>query len=175
MRLLVAGLLFLSTMSSVSIAQGNRQAREGFWLSFGLGYGSLSCDVCNGSAGGGVAYLRMGGTVSQRLLIGGEVTGWSRTEKGVTLTVSNIGPIFLFYPAQDGGFFLRGGVGIGSVKYEVSNVSLEDTGAGVTLGMGWDARLGKGFALTPFVDLTTVSIGGGSVNSLGFGLGFTWP
>src|SRR2546423_2475203 len=51
------------------------QRREGFWIGFGLGYGSanVTCGTCgSGSRTEGVtAFLKLGGTPSRNLLIGG--------------------------------------------------------------------------------------------------------
>lgn len=174
MRALATGVLLLAAVTATAHAQ-NPQTREGFWISFGVGVGSLTCDDCDGSTSGGVAYLRMGGTVSPRLLIGGDVSAWSKTENNTTLSTANVGPILVFYPSPEGGFFLKGGVGFGNVKIERPLYTIEDSGAGVTLGLGWDARVGRGFALTPYIDMTSIALDGGNVSTFGFGLGFTWP
>jgi hypothetical protein len=117
----------------------------------------------------------MGGTLSQRLLIGGELNGWSKSEGNATLTISNFGPVLLFYPNANGGFFLKGGIGIASTSLDLGTIEIEETGAGLTLGLGYDARVGRKFALTPYFDILTSSYDGGSFNQLAFGLGFTWP
>src|SRR2546428_12573687 len=58
------------------------QRREGFWIGFGLGYSSanISCDNCSSGArtGGVTAFLKLGGTPSRNVLIGGAINGWSR-------------------------------------------------------------------------------------------------
>lgn len=66
-------------------------------------------------------------------------------------------------------------MGFGNVKIERPLYTIEDSGAGVTLGLGWDARVGRGFALTPYIDMTSIALDGGNVSTFGFGLGFTWP
>jgi hypothetical protein len=162
-------------MAAPAAAQSNPQTREGFFISFGLGFGSLSCDDCDEREGGTNVYLRMGGTLSQKLLIGGEVNAWSKSEDGATLTVANIGPVFYFYPDANGGFFLKGGIGIANTSVELGNFKVEETGVGLTLGLGFDARVGKNFALTPYFDILTSGYNGGSFNQVAFGLGFTWP
>ena len=73
----------------VSIASAQHpQTRKGFWIGFGFGYGSLSCTGCS-STGGVSGYLKMGGTVSPHLLLGGESNGWSKSEGGFTTTVGD--------------------------------------------------------------------------------------
>lgn len=61
-------------------------AHRGFWISFGLGGG---WDLDREKAGG-ATYLRMGGTIEQRLLVGGEVGGVFREESGGDVTVGNL-------------------------------------------------------------------------------------
>ena len=75
MRLSALALLLIAAFNAPAAAQGNPQTREGFWISFGVGFGSLGCDDCDERQGGTNGYLRMGGTLSQKLLIGGEVSG----------------------------------------------------------------------------------------------------
>ena len=176
MRYSALTLLLAAIVAVPGEAQQNPQTREGFWISFGVGYGSLGCDDCNDERRSGAnAYLRMGGTLSQRLLIGGELNGWSKSEGNATLTISNFGPVLLFYPNANGGFFLKGGIGIASTSLDLGTIEIEETGAGLTLGLGYDARVGRKFALTPYFDILTSSYDGGSFNQLAFRLGFTWP
>ena len=112
MRLSALALLLIAAFNAPAAAQGNPQTREGFWISFGVGFGSLGCDDCDERQGGTNGYLRMGGTLSQKLLIGGEVNAWTKSEDGASLTVSNFGPVLYFYPSPAGGFFLKGGLGL---------------------------------------------------------------
>lgn len=177
MRSLLSALLLL-TLAGTAQAQANPQTREGFWINFGLGYGGLTCDDCENEDEelSGVAFnIRLGGTLSQRLLIGGEINGWSKEEGNVTVSIANITPVLIFYPAAQGGFFIKGGLGLAAAELEIGPFSGEETGVGVTLGLGYDARVGRNFALTPFFDVTNSSFDGGSFTRYSFGLGFTWP
>ena len=177
MRYAALALLMTSLLATPGEAQ-NPQTRQGFWISFGLGVGSLGCEEedCGEERETGTNfYLRMGGTLSQRLLIGGEVNGWTKSEGDATLTVSNIGPVLTFYPNANGGLFLKGGLGMANTSLELGTIKIEETGVGLTLGIGYDARVGRGFALTPYFDILTSSYDGGSFNQVAFGLGFTWP
>jgi hypothetical protein len=177
MRSLVAALLAIVTLVPALDAQGHPQTREGFWISFGFGYGSLGCNDCDSEdrISGGSAYLRMGGTLGQRLLIGGEANAWSRTEGNVEVSIANIGPVLIFYPAADGGLYLKAGAGLASAEVQWGNVTGEQTGAGITLGIGYDARVARGFALTPYFDIAVSNFDNASFNRYSFGLGFTWP
>jgi hypothetical protein len=175
MRLPALALLLSALVSAPAAAQSHPQTREGFWLSFGLGFGSLGCDECDERQGGTNGYLRMGGTLSQKLLIGGEVNAWTKSEDGATLTVSNFGPVLYFYPNPSGGLFFKGGLGLATISIDLGAFDVDENGVGLTLGMGFDARVGRNFALTPYFDILTSSYDGGSLNQVAFGLGFTWP
>jgi hypothetical protein len=175
MRSLATALVLGLALTQPAGAQSHPQTREGFWISFGFGWGSISCEGCVDRAGGGLGYLRMGGTLSQRLLIGGEANAWSKRVGSTTWTIGNVGPVLYFYPNADGGFFLKGGLGLATAEIESGPWSGSIEGAGITLGFGWDARVARGFALTPYVDLLLSNFDTGSLNTIGFGLGFTWP
>ena len=175
MRHSALALLMAAVLAVPAQAQQNPQTREGFWISFGVGYGSLGCDDCDDRRSGTSAYLRMGGTLTQRLLIGGEINGWSKTENDATLTVGNFGPVLLFYPNADGGLFFKGGVGMANAKLDFGTFDVDETGVGVTLGIGFDARVGRNFALTPYFDILAGNFDFGDTNQFAFGLGFTWP
>jgi hypothetical protein len=142
----------LASVSVAGVAQAqNAQARDGFWFSGGLGYGSLGCDNCGSREGGISGGLSLGGTISPRFLVGVGTSGWTKSQQGATLTVGEIDARIRFYPQTRGGFFLTGGVGIGSVTGSVSGFgSATETGAGVILGMGYDYRVGRNTSITPF-------------------------
>jgi hypothetical protein len=181
MRLLALALALTASSSLPLAAQGNPQTRQGFFISFGFGAGSLgfdcdNCDEDDDERANGVNFnFRAGGTLSQRLLIGGEINGWTKSEDDVTVTVMNIGPVLQFYPSAQGGFFLKGGLGLANFEVEAGPITFDSDGVGLTIGLGYDARVGRNFALTPYFDIVTSSFDGGSFNQVAFGLGFTWP
>src|SRR2546427_12644227 len=88
------------------------QRREGFWIGFGLGYGSanITCDSCGSGprTGGVTAFVKLGGTPSRNLLIGGAVNGWSHSSGGGTRANGNVTRAPLYSPrAGRGPFFVR--------------------------------------------------------------------
>jgi hypothetical protein len=169
-------------------AQTHPQTREGFWISFGLGSGSLTvndgCRDCLTHAYGTSVYARMGGTLSQRLLLGGEVNNWTHSGRRfrggryyIIDRAQSIGPVVLFYPNPTGAFFLKGGLAVAWARFIDPAFPPDHTenGMSLTLGVGWDARVGRTFALTPFIDILSASFDPGSFTNLTIGLGFTWP
>src|SRR5256712_12654735 len=71
---IVALLAAFSCAASVARAQ-YPQRRDGFWIGFGLGYGSanIKCDQCVDRSGVGrvSGIVKLGGTPSRNVLIGG--------------------------------------------------------------------------------------------------------
>src|SRR5256886_10077859 len=111
--------------------------RNGFWIGFGLGYGSanVTCDSCgSGSRTGGVtAFLKLGGTPSRNLLIGGAINGWSHESGGATETMANVTASRYYHPASRSGLVLTRGLGVSHSRAD-PRPSAERTGWGVTAG-----------------------------------------
>ena len=148
----LVALCALASASLAGIAQAqNAQARQGFWFSGGLGYGSLGCDNCGSREGGISGGLSLGGTISPRFLVGVGTSGWTKSQQGARLTVDEIDARVRFYPQTHGSFFLTGGVGIGSVRASASGFgSATENGAGAILGMGYDYRVARNTSITPY-------------------------
>jgi hypothetical protein len=145
-----AAVALLLSIPGLASAQ-TPQTRESLWFSGGLGYGSLGCQDCSGREGGLSGGLALGGTLSQKLLLGVGTNGWTKSEGGATLTVGTLTALMRFYPSATGGFFLTGGLGLGTVNAEVSGFgSASETGVGALLGLGYDFRVGRNLSLTPF-------------------------
>lgn len=150
----VVGLLVVGALGS---AQAQRaQKREGFWIGFGFGYGSssLSCGSgCSFSSsskgGGGAGFLKMGGTLSPKVLLGGEVNAWVKDVSGTTEEVGNVSAAVYFYPAPASGFFLKGGAGFASYMLRNGGSSISASGFGLIAGLGYDIRVGRMISLTP--------------------------
>ena len=136
--------------AAVEVEEPNRHVRRGFWFNAGLGYGSLGCEDCSGREGGLSGGLQLGGTLSDQWLLGGATTGWTKSEGGVTLTVGTVLALVRFYPSARGGFFLEGGLGLGTIHASVHGFGSDsEAGAGALVGLGYDIRVGENVSLTP--------------------------
>jgi hypothetical protein len=179
---LLAALGVLALCGAGAAAAQHPQTREGFWIGFGFGYGSRheSCDACGSTTDGGVSsFLKLGGTLSKSVLLGGSVNAWTKSESGLTETLGNVTGSVYYYPAPASGFFLTGGVGFS--EYRLSDGgSVDGTGWGFTVGAGYDLRVGRMISLTPVVNF---AYGGGAnpggatgwkQNVIDFGLGVTF-
>lgn len=170
-----AAALMLSAGVQNVAAQSRPQTREGFFIGFGLGWGSMGCKDCGSRESGFSGYLKLGGTVNQQLLLGFESNGWVKEQSGVTLSQSNASAVAYFYPEAESGFFLKGGIGLSTLKLAVSGLgSGSQSGFGMVTGLGYDARVGANFSLTPYANFVYGSFDGGSTNVFQAGLGLTW-
>jgi hypothetical protein len=125
--------------------------RGGFWFSAGMGLGTITCDVyCSGYANGFSGGLAAGGTLNGHWLLGVGTTGWSRSEGNVSLTAGTFDFRVRAYPSLYHGFFINGGIGLGSVTLKVGSLEGTETGLGLMYGVGWDIRTGRNISLTPF-------------------------
>jgi hypothetical protein len=162
MRRLVSGISVLSValwLAAPAAAQVESKHR-GFWISFGLGGGwnvSQNVGVAQETKPGGAGFIRLGGTPTQKLLLGGEAIAWGTEVDGATIGRGNGTVTVMFYPSVETGVFLKGGVGGSTFTTSVTSgnttTTTTDNGFGATAGIGWDVRLGRNFYLTPTVDL----------------------
>jgi hypothetical protein len=171
--LLLCSALVLSLGSSPAMAQ-NSHSRSGFWFNVGLGAGSLGCDNCGGRETGLSGGFSLGGTLSQKVLLGVGSTGWTKSQNGVTLTTGTLDARIRFYPSATGGFFLTGGLGVGSISADIAGLGSDsEIGVGVVLGLGIDIRVGSNLSLSPFWNGFAVRSSNADANVGQIGLGLS--
>jgi hypothetical protein len=175
---LVLGMLALLAGALPAVAQGGRaQTRQGFWFGLGLGYGSLCGEDCDDRAGAVSGYFKLGGTLSQKVLLGFESNAWIKSEDDVTVSQVNGSGVVYFYPSATGGFHLKAGLGFvrATVAVNVSGVTVSssETGVGGLLGLGYDVRVGRNASLVPFFNVLGGKYNDGSTNFFQIGLGVT--
>lgn len=167
--------LGLGVLAAAPLSAQNAPTREGFWIGFGFGYGSLGVTDFGSREGGVSGYLKLGGTVKPNLLVGAESSGWYKSEDGVTLNTGLLAGTVTLYPAPASGFFVKGGVGLAATKLDVSGFgSGTDTGWGFIGGVGYDARVGRNMSITPVANWVYGGFDGYNTNVLQVGLGVTW-
>ena len=101
MRLLLPAALSVTLAARVAAQDGHQH--RGFWIGSGLGGGvSLDYLLDGESFGGGGGYLRLGGTPSQKVLLGLEGMAWGRDLGGSLLGHGRASFVVLFYPSRHG-------------------------------------------------------------------------
>lgn len=168
-RTALIGILLLLTITPVLSAQEDARppiVHSGLWLSGGLGGGTTENDEGGPTSdedSGPAGYFRMGGSVSQHILLGGEVIGMSFDRDGTDVSFANATFTLVYDPALPGGFFAKGGIGFASVMTSLDigggTFTTDDEGFGVTLGAGYDIRIGGNLYLTPNIDFLLQSYG----------------
>jgi len=155
MMRVAAGLAVALFVVAGPAAAQRPQVRHGFWIGFGFGYGSASLSCGSGCAfndaakgGGGTGFLKLGGTLSPKVLLGGDITVWVKDVSGTTESAGNVSFAAYFYPAPASGFFLKGGAGFGSFMLRDGG-SAEANGVGLVAGLGYDIRVGRNISITP--------------------------
>jgi hypothetical protein len=192
-------LALLCGIALCGTVEAQRPHRAGLWGEFGFGPGHVrvACAGCTNvvSANGQTSYFRIGGTVSDHVLIGFEAFSLLDKAFSFSLDVSTsvaetatAGVIILWYPGKRGLFF-KGGVGIAAGQYTIpSGPTTADTstgaGIGLTFGTGWDWSISRKFALTANIAAYVTGVGdivvpGRRVDDVigtmyQFGIGFTF-
>lgn len=183
--LLLAGAA-VTMLAAPAVAQTHQH--RGFWWGFGLGAGSNLTDGFGTTGGGGLGgYIRLGGTPSQKVMLGFETISWVASFGGRTWSRGNGTFTVMYFPTNQG-FFVKAGLGGASISAErvQGNTRTETTegGFGFTAGLGYDVRIGRNIYLTPNVDLLLQLMGAQDDPVLGsipatnsillFTLGLTW-
>lgn len=176
--LFVPAVLALALSAGEAAAQ-RPQTREGFWIGFGLGFASFHCESCDDREPGGAFMVKLGGSVSQKVLIGFEANSWLKEEEPYTLSQTNLNAVVYFYPSATGGFHLKGGIGLAVLNLEADlgggfSFTETETGGGILLGLGYDARIGRNLSLVPFLNLLGANFDGTRTDFVQLGLGLTF-
>ena len=122
-------------------------SRDGFFIGLGIGGGGGEVSG-NSDAEVGGGWLTIGGTLSPKLRLAGDIQGYavgpSEDELVGTTTLAA-----LWYPSATGNFFLKGGIGVSNVYLSQVGPDGSGSGFGTVMGVGYDWRLGRKVSLTP--------------------------
>src|SRR5688572_9581100 len=111
-KLIVGAFMGAVLIGSTPLA-AQSSGREGFFIGFGFGGGGgeVSGDA---EAEGGTGWLTLGGTISPKVRLAADFNAMS-VEGADELTIGTSTVSVLFYPAERGNFFLKGGIGAATV------------------------------------------------------------
>ncbi|HWP38097.1 MAG TPA: hypothetical protein VNL18_11145, partial [Gemmatimonadales bacterium] len=154
-QVLAAMALVLTAVPLLAQSPGRPNTRQGFWASFGVGAGSTGaeCNQCSSDrTTGGSGYIRLGGTVSNKVLLGGESTGWFHSEGGVDETLGFASFVLLWYPSATGAFYLKFGLGGMSYEAQAPLLELTATAPSGSFGLGYEIRVGRNVSIVPFLN-----------------------
>lgn len=165
-----------------------RSRRDGFWLSVGLGVGGESFDAHDGlgwsnSKAGGMAYLKLGGTISPNFLLGVEAQGWTAQYygQGFDRDLGSLMAVGQWYPSARDGFWFRGGIGFARdhLNYygspPANTITTSRNGTAYAVGLGYDIPVGRKVSLTPTLDFVGQRYDSHTERVFSIGLGVTIP
>ena len=147
--------------AATPLAGQRPQTREGFWIGFGFGAGSAreTCDGCGDTTVTGfTGFVKIGGTVTPKLLLAGDVHVWTKDYNPGTEALGSVTMIAQYYPNVRSGFFVKGGLGFADYDFSDGG-SVRGTGPGAILGLGYDIRVARNLSITPTLDLWHGAVG----------------
>jgi len=133
--------------------------RHGFWGALGVGAGGESFDLRDGAGYSGQLYkptvsLRLGGTPTSYLRLGGEILGWINDQGATTESLTSFLFVGQLYPVSSTGLYVKGGLGLGRNEVDFDpGFDVGDTGFAGLVGAGWEIRVGRRFYINPALDL----------------------
>ena len=151
--LLAVALAMAVTTQGEAQKRGGYLARQGFWIGFGAGYGSLgiSCSFCGTDRENGISGMfGIGGTLNPKMTLGLETNGFYKDVSGTTVIDANAGASLHFYPSPTGNLFIRGSLGMSRLSLDDGTDEITSTGFGLGLGLGYDLYLGRSMSITPY-------------------------
>jgi hypothetical protein len=174
-RTVLTCVLLLVGAGSAAAQEG---VRSGLWLEAAIGTATVrnSCGRCDAvtAAYGGTDYLRLGHSISPRVLLGIEVFSLGASDlvlgpgampvEGVNRSIA---PVVIWYVGESG-FFLKGGAGIARGTFTVPTATptapIRRTGSALTFGVGFDIPIARWLALTANLGTNVMSVGDVDVN-----------
>jgi hypothetical protein len=149
--------------------------RSGLVLGFGLGVGSITtddnCVNCGGAAGG--LEFHIGGMLNPRMAVLFEAWGLARDVDGGGTLTNSIGMGALQFWVNDV-FWLKGGLGFGSVRFSYYGTTDTQSGLGLSAAGGFEVLQYPGFALDLQLRVAHMSYDFGGATNFAFMVGFNW-
>lgn len=132
--------------------------RAGFWWGLGLGGGKadVKCDICTNvdPETFPMLHVTLGATLSRSLTLGfqfggGQKSGAFGSPSSTDVGVGDANVSLYWYPMSEGNLWLQGG--LAGVFWQAKDGSnkVSSIGGGLTLGAGYDFRMGRNMSITP--------------------------
>jgi hypothetical protein len=192
MRILRVGFVIAAlalAAGSLAAQTGTRSNRSGQWLGVGIGsgWGRVTCTVCDANRGGSLSgYLRVGGTVNRRFLLGVESDAWMRSVDNVDHFMIGVAAQLYYYPNPRKRLFYKAGLGMMMYQADDGPGRVTSRAFGPNLGAGYDLPISPSVSFTPFASVFVASLGGkikfngetfrddGGLTLIQLGMGVTW-
>ena len=155
--------LLLGAVTAPLVAQDIRAIssgaeRSGFW--WGLGLGAAQADVtCDGCPNVdpetfGMLHISLGATLSKSVTLGvqfggGQKSGAFGSLSSTDVAVGDANVSAYWYPMSAGNLWLQGGLTGVFWQAKDGSSKLSSIGGGLTLGAGYDFRMGRNMSITP--------------------------
>lgn len=157
MRIILLFTLLTVASTSLSAQEGGRNQRRGFWFSLGVGPAAMGddCSTCTGDpVYGASGNIRLGGTLSQRFLLGADIAGWAITAFNADQTIGAATLSLFWYPSPQGALYIKAGAG--GMRYthmnrNTNSETIDDAGV-LTLGVGYEFRVGRNISFVPYLN-----------------------
>lgn len=166
-------------VAAAGTARAQRPHRSGLWGEIGWGPGAvrIGCAGCPDVrfTSGNASLARIGGTISNKVLLGVETfgvlnEGFGFTPGDTSILAENatLSGVVLWFPWR-GGMFLKGAVGLSGGTFTVTDslnqqLRTESVGVGLSFGLGFDRPISRKFALTANLAANITAIGDVIVN-----------
>jgi hypothetical protein len=176
--------------SALAAQQPNASAsRGGQWLGVGVGggWGRVTCGVCASNRETSISgYVKAGGTLNRRMLLGVEADGWMRSDSNVDEFLIGIAAQLYFYPNPRKRLFYKAGAGMMLYQIDDGPGRLTSTAFGPSIGVGYDLPVSPSVSFSPFASAFIASLGGeikfngssvrndGGLMLIQVGVGVTW-
>jgi len=161
----LALMFIVSTLAAPLAAQGRGlkpvdndggDSQRGPWLLLGAGYGQedyhFDGEEWSEPFRAPSLQIAAGGRVTDRFLVGLEWNVWADQEELTDQQLHAVSLIGMWYPVTRGLFF-KGGFGLGIDRIETVDGVFNDTGFGLTAGIGLDIPIARNIAILPKADL----------------------
>ncbi|MBW2734508.1 MAG: outer membrane beta-barrel protein [Deltaproteobacteria bacterium] len=155
--------------------------RTNWYIGFGVGGGSGWVSNDNGgestSEGGVAINFKVGAVVTPQLLIGFEASAWRYQDSNdFAIQFNHYDGVATFFPIHDGGFFLKGGLGLGVALLDYGGEIQASTEAGfdVKAGLGYEFQVGRSLNIGADLSYGMTKYDDGATHDLGLHLTLVW-
>lgn len=187
MRGVITGVLLATIVLPSGAAAQQLGGRPGLSVAAGagIGWGRLSCGICDTERGQGPSgYLRVTVPVRRGLVLGAEANAWMDSENDIGHRILQVGGMLLLYP-RGHGFHFKAGIGLASYRAAQDQDAFTAQVLAFQGGLGYEFRLGPRLQLAPSLTLHASTKGtlyyngdavvdGAGVSLLQAGIGVAW-